>query len=163
HSASHLYHVIREIRGLNYGDYSYIEAFPDGGEHNMPPVNVPRRRQIFEVWIRTLPNDQALFALRAAVRELDKLIANGMTAEEVEPTRAFLKKYSPHVADTTALKLGYALDDRFYGLSDEGHLARFRRLMDELTLDEVNAAIRRHLQSDNLKFAIVTGEAEKLR
>jgi zinc protease len=26
--ASHLFQVIREIRGLNYGDYSYIEAYP---------------------------------------------------------------------------------------------------------------------------------------
>ena len=30
--SSHLFKVIREIRGLNYGDYSYIEAFPEGGE-----------------------------------------------------------------------------------------------------------------------------------
>jgi zinc protease len=163
HQASHLFQVIREIRGLNYGDYSYIEAFPDGGEHSMPPVNVPRRRQLFEVWIRTLPNDQAVFALSAALRELEKLVANGMTAEDFELTRAFLRKYSLHFADTTSLRLGYALDDRFYGLSDEGHLARFRRMMDELTLDDVNGAIRRHLQSENVKIAIVTGEAEKVR
>ena len=39
-SVSHLYQVIRETRGLNYGDYSYIEAFPEGGQRNMPPVNV---------------------------------------------------------------------------------------------------------------------------
>jgi zinc protease len=163
HQASHLFQVIREIRGLNYGDYSYIEAFPDGGEHSMPPVNVPRRRQVFEVWVRTLPNHQALFALRAALRELDKLVANGMTAENFELTRAFLKKYSLHFADRTSLRLGYAIDDRFYGLEDEGHLARFRRMMDELTLDDVNGAIRRHLQTQNLRIAIVTGEPEKLR
>ena len=28
---SHLYQVIREARGLNYGDYTYIEHFPNGG------------------------------------------------------------------------------------------------------------------------------------
>ncbi len=28
-SSSHLYQVIREERGLNYGDYSYIEYFPE--------------------------------------------------------------------------------------------------------------------------------------
>ena len=44
--SSHLFNVIRELRGLNYGDYSYIESFPEGGERNMPPVNVPRRRQL---------------------------------------------------------------------------------------------------------------------
>jgi zinc protease len=161
--ASHLFQVIRELRGLNYGDYSYIEAFPDGGRRNMPPVNVPRRQQLFEVWIRTLPNQQAHFALRAALREVEKLAADGLSAEQFELTRTFLKKYSLHFADTTQMRLGYAVDDEFYGLTGEGHLERFRRMMDELTLDEVNAAIKRHLQPANLKIAIVTGDAEALR
>src|SRR5262249_41638884 len=53
-SSSHLYQVIREARGMNYGDYSYIEAFPEGGQRRQPPPNVGRREQLFEVWIRTL-------------------------------------------------------------------------------------------------------------
>ena len=162
-SASHLFQVIREARGLNYGDYSYIEVFPDGGELNMPPVNVPRRTQLFEVWIRTLPNEQAPFALRAALRELQLLIDNGMTAEQFELTRTFLKKYSLHFAETTSARLGYAVDDKFYSIDGDGHLARFRRMMDELTLDEVNAAIKRHLGHRDLKIAMVTGNAAGLR
>ena len=162
-SASHLFNVIREKRGLNYGDYSYIEAFPEGGQRNMPPVNVPRRTQLFEVWIRTLPNAQAPFALRAALRELKLLVDNGMTAEDFELTRTFLKKYSLHYAETTAARLGYAVDDRFYGIGGEGHLARFRRIMDELTVEEVNAAIKRHWQYDDLKIAIVTGDAAVMK
>ena len=161
--ASHLFQVIREHRGLNYGDYSYIEAFPEGGHRTMPPVNVPRRMQLFEVWIRTLPNEQAPFALRAALRELQLLVDEGLTPEEFELTRTFLKKYSLHFAETTDARLGYAMDDRFYGLDQEGHLARFRRMMDELTIEDVNAAIKRHWQYDNLKIAIVTGQAEQMR
>ena len=162
-SASRLFNVIREARGLNYGDYSYIEAFPEGGERSMPPVNVPRRQQLFEVWIRTLPNPQAPFALRAALRELTLLVDNGLTGEQFELTRAFLKKYSLHYAETTSARLGYAMDDRFYGIDGAGHLARFRQMMDELTLADVNAAIKRHLQYANLKIAIVTGDATNLR
>ena len=162
-SASHLYQVIREARGLNYGDYSYVEAFPGGGRREMPPVNVPRRRQLFEVWIRTLPNDKAVFALRAALRELAMLVDHGLTEEQFELRRDFLEKYSLHFAETTAARLGYAMDDRFYGLADEGHLARFRRMMNELTLDDVNDAVKRHLQYANLKIAIVTGDADGLR
>jgi zinc protease len=163
HQASHLFNVIREARGLNYGDYSYIEAFPEGGERSMPPVNVPRRQQLFEVWIRTLPNPQAPFALRAALRELQLLVDNGLTPEQFELTRTFLKKYSLHFAETTSERLGYAVDDRFYGIDGAGHLARFRQMMDELTLADVNAAIKRHLQHANLKIAIVTGDAANLR
>jgi zinc protease len=161
--ASHLFNVIREQRGLNYGDYSYIETFPEGGSRNMPPANVPRRHPLFEVWIRTLPNQHAQFALRAALREVAKLVDNGMTREQFELTRDFLKKYSLHFAETTQTRLGYAMDDRFFGLEQEGHLVRFRRMMDELTLDDVNAAIKRHLQYRDLKIAIVTGDAAKLR
>ena len=49
----------------------------------MPPVNVPRREQLFEIWIRTLPNEKAVFALRAALRELKSLVDNGLTAAGV--------------------------------------------------------------------------------
>ena len=160
--ASHLFQVIRETRGLNYGDYSYIEAYPEGGQRSMPPVNVARQRQFFEVWIRTLPNHQAHFALRAAIRELALLVDEGMTTEAFELTRSFLKKYVLHFAKTSDERLGYAVDDRFYGIDGDGHLARFRQLMDEITLDEVNAAIKRYLRADNLAIAIITGEAETL-
>lgn len=161
-SSSHLFQVIREARGLNYGDYSYIEAFPQGGFRQMPPTNVSRRAQLFQIWIRTLPNDHAHFALRAAHRELVDLVQNGMTAEEFELTREFLKKYVLHFAVTTQEQLGYAIDDRFYGL-DQPHLERFAAELDKLTLTQVNDAIRRHFDPDNLKIVIVTGEAERLR
>ncbi|MEM7354632.1 MAG: pitrilysin family protein [Acidobacteriota bacterium] len=162
-SSSHLYKVIRETRGMNYGDYSYIEKFPNGGTRQMPPTGVGRRHQIFEVWIRTLPNDQALFALRAALRELDKLVQSGMTEETFELTRSFLSKYYLHFAETTGQRLGYRVDDSFYGIDGDGHLARFGEMMSSLTLEEVNAAITKYLQLDNLKIAIVTGEAEALQ
>jgi zinc protease len=55
------------------------------------------------------------------------------------------------------------MDDRFYGLEGEGHLARFRRMMDELTLEDVDAAVKRYWQTDNLKIAVVTGDAAALR
>ena len=161
--SSHLFEVIREIRGLNYGDYSYIEAFAEGGSRSMPPVNVPRRHQLFEVWVRTLPNHQAHFALRAAIRELEDLVDNGLTQEEFDLTRSFLTKYILHFAVTTSQRLGYAVDDRFYGIGGDGHLARFAQRLQELTLEEVNAAVREHLQYENLKIAIVTGDAEGLR
>ncbi|MCP4662111.1 MAG: insulinase family protein [bacterium] len=162
-SAGHLYQVIREIRGMNYGDYSYIEAFPQGGRHQMPPPNAGRRQQIFEVWIRTLPNAQAQFALRAAMRELKSLVDNGLTEEQFELSRSFISKYYLQYADNTDTRLGYAIDDRFYGIDGEGHLARFGERIPEITREEVNAAIKKYLQYDNVKIAIVTGEAEALR
>lgn len=161
-SSSHLYQVIREARGLNYGDYSYIENFPHGGWLTKPPVNVPRRRQIFEIWIRPVPTETRHFVLRAALRELKDLVDNGMSPEEFELTRSFLKNYVLHYAPTTDKRLGYAIDDAFYGM-DESHLKKFRRMMDELTLEDVNAAIRKHLQYDDMRIVFITDDAEGLR
>lgn len=154
-SSGRLYNVIREERGLNYGDYSYLEHFPGAGQRFLPPQNVARRQQIFEIWIRPVPNDARHFALRAALREFQQLIDRGLTPEQFTLKRNFLKKYVLHYATTTDERLGYALDDVFYGL-DESHLARFRRMMDELTVEDVNAAIRKHWQFGNLQIAIIT-------
>lgn len=161
-SSSHLYQVIREARGLNYGDYSYLEHFPEGGLRTMPPPNVPRRQQLFEVWIRPVPNDAAHFALRAAVREVERLAREGLDEFSFALTRAFLSKYSLHFADTTSTRLGYAVDDRFYGIAPPGHLARFRRAMAEVTLAQVNASVRRHLRPEAMVIAIVTDNAAAL-
>lgn len=157
-SSGRLYQVIREKRGLNYGDYSYIEHFPGAGLRFLPPQNVSRRQQIFEIWIRPMPNENRHFALRAALREFQGIVDRGMTAEEFELKRNFLKKYVLHYAATTSERLAYALDDAFYGLK-ESHLAKFRRMMDELTLADVNAAIKKYWQTENLQIAIITKDA----
>lgn len=161
-SSSHLYQVIRESRGLNYGDYSYIEHFPNGGQRQMPPVNVARQQQIFEIWIRPVPNETKHFSLRAAVRELQKLVDKGMTEEDFELTKNFLSKYVLHYAPNTQTRLGYAVDDKFYGI-EEGHLNKFRKMLNELTLEDVNSAIKKHLQYQNIKIAVVTNEAESFK
>lgn len=161
-SSSHLYQVIRETRGLNYGDYAYVEAYPGGGFRSLPPANVGRHRQAFEIWIRTLPNDNAVFALRAALREADKLIDKGLTAEQFELTRNFLKKYTLHYTASTYDRLLWALDDVFYGQS-EPHLAKLRADLDKLTVEQVNAAIKKHLSTKNLVIAIATGQPDKLK
>ncbi len=96
------------------------------------------------------------------MRELTDLVDGGMSQEEFEITKAFLSKYYLHFAETTRERLGYAVDDRFYGIEGAGHLARFGDMMESITLDEVNAAIREHLQHDDVKFAIVTGAADEL-
>lgn len=45
---------IREIRGMNYGDYAYIEAFPRGMYQFFPDPNLGRKAQLFEIWIQVL-------------------------------------------------------------------------------------------------------------
>lgn len=160
-SSSHLYQVIREQRGLNYGDYSYIENFPNGGRYQLPPVNVARNKQIFEIWIRPVPNETKHFAFRAAMREFKKLVEDGMAKEDFELTRKFLKNYVLNFATTTNERLGYRLDDKFYGISG-GHLLTYRKMMDEITLEEVNSAIKKHWQYGNMEIVFITDNAQEL-
>jgi zinc protease len=159
--ASHLYQVIRDKRGLNYGDYSYIEHFPAGGSLLIPPQNVGRRRQIFEIWIRPVPNEARQFALRAAVRELALLAERGLTPEEFSLTKSFLGKNVLHYAATTMERLGYAMDDRFYHVPGS-HIELFHRRMGDVTPAQTNAAVKRYLQADNLQIVIVTRDAKTL-
>ncbi len=157
-SSSHLYNVIREERGINYGDYSYVEAYPNGGRRSKPPTGVGRRSQLFELWVRTVPTEKTLFSLRAALRETEKLVANGLTKEQFEFTKRFLKGYSLHFAESPAERLGYAIDDRYFGCKN--HLATLRKMMDEITLEECNAAIRQYMKLDDAVIAIVTSDAK---
>ena len=161
-SSSHLYQVIREARGLNYGDYSYIENYPHGGALQIPPQNVCRRHQIFEIWIRPVPNETRHFALRAAIRELKHLVDDGLSEKDFALTRDFLSKYVLHYAPTTFARLGYALDDRFYKI-DGSHLDIYRKRLAEMTRDEVNAAVKKHLQYENMHIVIVTKDAKALK
>jgi len=161
-SSSHLYQVIREARGLNYGDYSYIENFPEGGRRSVPPQNVCRRKQIFEIWIRPVPPEAGHFALRAALREYRHLVEKGLTKEQFSLTRNFLKKYVLNYAPTTMARLGYALDDKFYGIGGS-HLSQFRTMMKSLTLADVNGAIKKHLHYGNMMIAVVTKDAKGFR
>ncbi|MCB2205189.1 insulinase family protein [bacterium] len=159
-SSSHLYQVIREARGMNYGDYSYIEIFPNGGSRHMPAPNHARRQQLFEIWLRPVQHQHRHFALRAAIRELQHVVDSGMTQEEFALTQQFLDKYALHYATTTMGRLGYAIDSKFYGI-DGDYIEMFRRHIAGLTLDEVNAAIRKHLQYKNLRIAMVTMGAQE--
>jgi zinc protease len=169
-SFSHLYQVIRETRGMNYGDYSYIEAFPAGFATQQPRVNVARRSQLFEIWIRPIAltepgnlHDRSLFATRAALRELDRLVTHGLDAEEVEETVAFLRNFTVNWGNTISRRLAYRMDDAFYGLDEPGYLATLRPGLDALDAVTVNAAVRRHLQAGNMYLVLITQDAEGMK
>ena len=90
------------------------------------------------------------------------LVENGLSEGEFTLTRNFLRKYVLHYAPTTMERLGYALDDRFYGI-DGSHLEMFRKAMDELTVADVNAAIKKYWQFGNMHIAAVTSDAAGFR
>ncbi len=157
-SVSHLFQKIREERGLNYGDYAYIEWWPQGGRTTLPPVGAVREQQFFHVWIRPVPHEARHFALRAAVRELAQLVEAGLTAEQFEEIRSFLGKYVAFYTTSQQRKLGYAVDDHYLGL-ERPSLDALREAWKTLTVEETNAAVRRHFRADRLCIVAVTKDA----
>ncbi|MYD72580.1 MAG: insulinase family protein [Acidobacteria bacterium] len=156
-----LMNVMRGARGLNYGDYSYIENFIQDGGSRLPVPNIPRSRQFFSIWIRPVPHHNAHFALRQAIRELRRLVDDGLSQEDFEATREFLLNYSRLYVQTTGRRLGYRMDSAAYGIGD--FIEEIAARLPALTLEDVNGAISRHLQADNLAVAVVTRDAETFR
>ena len=152
-----LMNELRGRRGLNYGDYSYLEHFIQEGGSTFPVTNIPRRRQYFSIWLRPVPHANAAFALRGALYYLDRTLREGIPEEDFQATRSFLKTYSRLWAQSLDQRLGYLQDSKAYGLSD--YLETIQRRLPELTRDEVNAAMRRHLRATDLVVAAVAQDA----
>jgi zinc protease len=177
-SYSRLYQKIREERSMNYGDYSYIEWYSNGGGNMLPPPGVPRRSNYFAMWIRPVQIAKGLkqqypelkditighahFALRMALRELNNMIVKGMNKEDFELTRTFLRSYIRLYIQTPEKQLGYLMDSRLYGRQD--YLNEADALLEKLTVDDVNRAIRKYWKGDTMFVTIVTdvSEAEPL-
>ena len=154
---SHLYDVIRDQRGYNYGDYSYIEHFAARPFRQFPPPNTPRRYQYFSIWIRPVGHEHAHHLLKALTWELENFIRSGLSEEQCALAKNKARVLYLSLAETTDRLLAYRLDDDFYGL-DQGYLEGYLENVNDVTCIDVNKAIRKYLQAENLKYVVVTDD-----
>ncbi len=159
-SFGRLYQDIREERGYNYGDYSYVEYYAGRPEFLYPPPTTPRDLQYFSMWIRPVGHQYAHFITKAATAELEKFVHDGLTPDQVAAAKIRARTLYLKYADSRSRQLGYRLDDLFYGMADYGYLVDMLKNIDAVTPERLNAALRKHLQVANLKYVIVTSEAE---
>lgn len=173
-SYGQLYQKLRETRSMNYGDYSYIEWYNNGGGYMLPPPGVPRASNYFALWIRPVQIGKQLkqqykelsdikighahFSLRMAVREVDLLIKNGMPKEDFEATRTFLRSYMKLYVANPSDQLGYLMDSKFYGRKD--YIKEMDKLLSKLTVADVNKAVKKYWRTDNMFVTIVTDRSE---
>jgi zinc protease len=177
-SYSLLYQKIREARSMNYGDYTYIEWYDNGGQNMLPRPGFPRSMNYTSTWIRPVQTAKGLkaqypelkdikighahFAIRMAIREMDKMIKDGMTQADFELTRTFLRSYIKLYIQTPERQLGFLMDSKFYGRKD--YIKEMDALLAKLTLEDVNNAIKKYWQTQDMFISIVTdvSEAEEL-
>ncbi len=160
-SGGRLYNRMRELRGLNYGDYAYIEYFPRGMFQFEPSPNLGRQFQIFQIWIRPVEPPNAVFALRLAMYELNKLVKEGLSKEDFARSREFVSKYVNLLMKTKNAELGYAIDSLYYDIPP--YTEYLQKALAGLTREQVNDAIRRNLHPDRLQIVAVTKNAEELK
>jgi zinc protease len=152
---------LRVRRGLNYGNYSYIEYREAPPFTTTPIPGVPRREQYFSVWIRPVVPADAQFALRAGLSEVQRLRDRGLTQEEFAATRDFLVNYTKLWAQSLPQRLGFQMDSRFYGTPY--YIDEIDRRLKTLKVEEVNAAIKKYLSADSYDAVLVTANAQALK
>ena len=173
-SYSRLYQKIREQRSMNYGDYSYIEWYENGGGNMLPVPGTPRHMNYFSIWLRPVQTAQSLksqypgmdsltegharFALRMALREYSQLVNTGLTEAQFEETRTFLMSYTKLYIETTSKKLGFLMDSKFYGRTD--WITDLSRQFSKLTLQEVNQAMKSYWALGQMNIVMVTDKSE---
>jgi len=156
-STGRLYGEIREKRGYNYGDYSYIEHFPGRPSALFPPPNAPRSSQYFSLWVRPVDHRYAPHLLRAIASEFERFAKGRLSDSECGAAKKKAKVLYLNLAETRGDLVGSAVDDAFYGL-EKGWLPGYLESVEGVACDDVNDALRRHLEGKALDYLVVTDD-----
>jgi zinc protease len=136
---SRLYAEVREKRGLAYSVYSYFAPRAQAGP--------------FTIGLQTR-KDQADEALAVVREALARFVSEGPSAAELEAARANLIAGFPLRIDSNRKILGQLSAIGVHGLPLDW-LERWRERVAALTLEQVQAAITRHMHPERLVAVIV--------
>ena len=169
---SHLFQVLREQRGYNYGDYSYIEHFEGRPSQFFPPPGFPRRRHYFSIWVRPVAHEFVPHVVKAITWELERLVRDGIDEPGCALAKSKAKVLYLSLAENSKRLLGSKLDDSFYDSllptvhpergerRRPGYLDEYLERVEGVSCAQMNAALRAHLKPDALKYLIVTKQSE---
>jgi zinc protease len=160
HRQSHgrLYKALRGERGLNYGDYAYVEVYRQAGWSSQQEPGTSALQGAFVTWLRPTAAENGPFALKAAVSLIEDFVETGLTPEEFESTRKYLSGRVALWADHPGRRLGWAVEAR--ALRQPDPISDLPAALATLDVATVNAAIQRHIRPQDLKIVVVTGDGE---
>lgn len=157
-SFSYLFREIRQKRGYNYGNYSYVEHFSGRPSLLFPPFNTPRQHQYFSVWIRPVAHQYTHHLMKALTWELENFVRTGMTPQQVNLAKNKAETLYLNLAETVSRLLGARVDDAYYDMLEEGYLTHYLKRIDAVTTEQINKAIKKYLQAKNIKYLVVTDD-----
>ena len=155
-----LFEQIRTQRGLNYGDYAYVEHYVQKGWSSAQQQGTVRRQPQFSVWLRPIAAENGPWALKMAIAMTEDLVEQGLSAEEFEKIQAYLLMKTRIWAQDPGTRLAYAVEAEALDLPDL--LVDLPPELEALTVEEVNAALAEHIRPRDLRIVAVTGDAEAL-
>ncbi|MBS1152399.1 MAG: hypothetical protein H6Q89_4097 [Myxococcaceae bacterium] len=156
-----LFSELREKRGLNYGTYAYAEHHRQEGWGSIPAVNVGRQAQEMTIWLRPVEAKNAVFATRGVLYLLGEVAGLPIPEDRFETARGFLIGYTRTWEQTDQRRLGYAIDDLFYGTPN--FLENYRTALAAMTPARMQEALKRHLDPTRLNFVYVAKDAAGLK
>ena len=155
-----LFRQLRTDRGLNYGDYAYIERFVQRGYSSMPEQGVLRSQPMTYLWLRPTAVENGPFALKLAIDEWERFAKDGLVESEFKDIQQYLGGRLRLLATDPGRRLAYALD------AEATHTPNLLEAMPDavakLDLATVNAAIARDVHVEDLRIVAVTGDADGL-
>lgn len=136
--SSRLNHELREVKGYTYGAHSSFD------------LSRPQGLYSFTAEVRT---DSTAAAVADALRIIAEFVDGGATAQELEQTRSYLAGATPIGLQSPASVGQRLIEMARHGLPGDFVTADHARLL-ELTLDEVNEAVRAVLRPADLVIAV---------
>lgn len=143
---SQLNEALRVESGLTYGAESFFDSRKQPGA--------------FAIFSYT-KNETTVQAIDLALKVLNKLHKDGVTADELASAKAYIKgQFPPSIETSGQLALRIASNE-FYGLTDDeiNHLAA---RIDAVTPAVTKQVIEKHFPEDNLVFLLI-GKAAEIR
>jgi zinc protease len=162
HRQSHgrLYQALREERGLNYGDYAYVERYRQDGWSHRQQTGTGRVDNVFYVWIRPVEPGNAPFALKSAVDIVETWVKDGLTEDEFTSMQGYLQSRIALWAADPGRRLGWATEAALMGWPNP--VETLPAQVAALSRAQVNEAIKRHIHPADLDIVAVTADATSL-
>jgi zinc protease len=143
--ASRLNQRIRDDLGLTYTVYSYFDARKERGPFTIGTFT--RNEKVGEM-----------------ISEIDTLyksfVEKGVTSEELKEAKGQLRGTFPRALETPEKLALNLLLLRAYGISDD-YLKNYLRNLDDVTVAQVNAAIKKHMNPEKMRV-LVYGPSKKV-
>jgi zinc protease len=138
---------LRVNTGLTYGARSYYDQHRDLGG------------TVISTYTRTETTERAM---DSALELLNRLVAKGLTADQLASAKAYVKgTYPPQHLETSDQTAAMISDIELFGLN-RGEVDDLFSRIDSITLEQANAIARKYYGGKDLTFVVI-GNASKIR